>query len=480
MDHHILFGGVNLDSSGTYVDTLISTFGCDSIVTLNLVVHPIYDVTLNEQICEGTVYDFNGNPLDSTGTYVANLTTINGCDSIVTLNLTVLDILRTDLTDSICDGESLDFNGQILTTSGTYTHTSTSSIGCDSVIMMELTVLPINTETYNDAICEGDTYDFNGNIISSAGTYIDTVPGSNGCDSIVTLILTVNPIERTNLTAEICDDVAYEFGALLLDATGIYVDTLSTIHGCDSIVTLDLTVHPTYDITLDEQICNGTSFDFNGDMLTTTGVYTQTLSTSFGCDSVVTINLTVLEILRTDLTDSICYGESLDFNGQILTTSGTYTHTTTSSIGCDSVITMVLTVLTINTETHSDAICEGDTYDFNGNIISSAGTYVDTVPGSNGCDSIVTLILTVNPIERTNLTEEICDDVAYEFGALLLDATGIYVDTLSTIHGCDSIVTLDLTVHPTMILHWMNKSVMVPALTLMETCSQQPESTLKH
>ena len=126
-----------------------------------------------------------------------------------------------------------------------------------------------------------------------------------------------------------------------------YVDTLATIYGCDSIVTLDLTVHPTYDITLDEQICDGTSFDFNGDMLTTSGVYTQMLSTSYGCDSMVTINLTVLEILRTDLTDSICDGESLDFNGQIVTTSGIYTHTTTSSIGCDSVITIDLTVLTI-------------------------------------------------------------------------------------------------------------------------------------
>ena len=228
---------------------------------------------------------------------------------------------------------------------------------------------------------------------------LNTILGSNGCDSIVTLILTVNPIERTNLTAEICDDVTYEFGARMLDSTGIYVDTLATIYGCDSIVTLDLTVRPTYDITLDEQICDGTSFDFNGDVLTTAGTYTQTLSSASGCDSVVTINLTVLEILQTDLTDSICEGESLDFNGQILTTSGTYTHTTTSSIGCDSVVTMELTVLPINTETYDDAICEGEVYDFNGNVISVAGTYVDTVPGTNGCDSIVTLNLTVHPVQ---------------------------------------------------------------------------------
>jgi hypothetical protein len=111
--------------------------------------------------------------LSATGSYTANLTTVNGCDSIVTLNLTVLDILRTDLTDSICDGEMLDFNGQLLTVSGTYTHTTTSSIGCDSIVTMDLTVLPVNRETVQDTvICEGEDYDFNGSLLSA------TVPTS--------------------------------------------------------------------------------------------------------------------------------------------------------------------------------------------------------------------------------------------------------------------------------------------------------------
>ena len=65
--------------------------------------------------------------------------------------------------------ESIDFNGQIVSATGTYNHTTISSIGCDSVVTLDLTVLPINTETVFDTICEGDLYDFNGNILSTSG-----------------------------------------------------------------------------------------------------------------------------------------------------------------------------------------------------------------------------------------------------------------------------------------------------------------------
>jgi hypothetical protein len=259
-----LFGGVNLDSTGTYIDTLTIALGCDSIVTLNLTVHPVYAVMVDEQICEGTSFDFNGTEVSVTGSYTANLTTVNGCDSIVTLNLTVLDILRTDLTDSICDGEILDFNGQLLTVSGTYTHTTTSSIGCDSIVTLDLTVLPVNRETVLDTICDGETYDFNGSLLSATGTYIDTVVGINGCDSIVTLELTVHPVVTYEFDDAICEGTPYLFGGVNLDSTGTYVDTLTSALGCDSIVTLNLTVHPVYAVTIDEQICEGTSFDFNG------------------------------------------------------------------------------------------------------------------------------------------------------------------------------------------------------------------------
>ncbi len=443
-----MFNGTALDSSGTYSATLTNVWNCDSVVTLNLTVHPAYAQTMDVQICDGTMYDFHGLMLSDSGTYVDTLPTIHGCDSVITLNLAVLDILETYLSDSICAGESYDFNGQILTATGTAVDTLVSSIGCDSIVTMDLTVLPVQAETIAEEICADEIYDFHGQSLNASGTYVDTVVGSNGCDSIVTLNLLVHPLASTTLDAEICEGSVYDFHGNLVDTTGSYVDTLSTIHGCDSVVTLNLTVHPAYAQTMDVQICDGTLYDFHGLMLSDSGTYVDTLPTIHGCDSVITLNLAVLDILETYLSDSICAGESYDFNGQILTATGTAVDTLVSSIGCDSIVTMDLTVLPVQAETIDEEICADEIYDFHGQSLNASGTYVDTVVGSNGCDSIVTLNLLVHPLASTTLDAEICEGSVYDFHGNLVDTTGSYVDTLSTIHGCDSVVTLNLTVHP--------------------------------
>jgi len=81
-----LFNGQNLNISGTYLDTLITGSGCDSIITLNLVIDPPLTGTLNQTICTGTTYLFNGQNLNISGTYLDTLITGSGCDSILTLN----------------------------------------------------------------------------------------------------------------------------------------------------------------------------------------------------------------------------------------------------------------------------------------------------------------------------------------------------------------------------------------------------------
>ena len=218
----------------------------------------------------------------------------------------------------------IDFNGQSLNATGTYTHTTISLIGCDSVVTFDLTVLPVNRETISDAIFEGSQYDFHGNVINIAGTYVDTLVGTNGCDSIVTLELIVNPIEFTILDEEICADVQYDFHGMLLDTSGVYIDALVSKTGCDSIVTLNLIVHPVYNQTINRQTCEGTPYDFHGQMLNGARTYVDTLQTVNGCDSVITLELEILETLRTDLVSSKCEGEQYDFGGQSVSVSGIY------------------------------------------------------------------------------------------------------------------------------------------------------------
>ena len=151
----------------------------------------------------------------------------------------------------------------------------------------------VYTQAISHVICEGSTYTENGFNVSEAGTYTQNLQTVNGCDSIVTLTLTVNPVESTTLLAAICEGTSYTENGFNVSEAGTYTQNLQTIDGCDSIVTLTLTVNPTYNITIDASINEGEMYEENGFSESEAGTYVHTLQAENGCDSVITLNLTV-------------------------------------------------------------------------------------------------------------------------------------------------------------------------------------------
>ncbi|MBR4913341.1 MAG: thiol protease/hemagglutinin PrtT [Bacteroidales bacterium] len=442
------FFGQTLTTAGTYTHTLQSINGCDSVITLTLTVNPVFNTPLTAEICEGGSYDFFGQQHTTAGTYTHTLQSINGCDSVITLSLTVNPIFNTSLTAEICDGGSYNFFGQTLTIAGTYTHTLQSVHGCDSVITLTLSVNPVFNTSLTAEICEGGSYDFFGQMLTTAGTYTHTLQSVNGCDSVISLTLTVNPIFNTPFTAEICEGSSYNFFGQTLTTAGTYTHTLQSVHGCDSVITLMFSVNPVLNTTLTAEICDGGSYNFFGQTLTTAGTYTHTLQSVHGCDSVISLTLTVNPVFNTPITAEICEGGSYNFLGQTLTTAGTYTHTLQSVHGCDSVITLTISVNPVLNSSLTAEICDGGSYYFFGQTLTSAGTYTHTLQSVYGCDSIITLTLTVNPVFNTSLTTEICEGGSYSFFGQTLTTAGTYTHTLQSVHGCDSVISLTLTINP--------------------------------
>ena len=388
--------GFNVSEAGTYTQTLQTINGCDSIVTLNLTVNPLASTNLTAAICEGSVYSENGFNVNEAGTYTQNLQTINGCDSIVTLNLTVNPLASTNLTAAICEGSIYTENGFNASEAGTYTQTLQTINGCDSIVTLNLTISNVVNNDITAAICEGSVYTENGFNVSEAGTHTQTLQTINGCDSIVTLTLTVNPVENTNLSAAICEGSVYTENGFNVSEAGTHTLNLQTINGCDSIVTLTLTVNPVANTTLSAAICEGSTYIENGFNESETGIYTQNLQTVNGCDSIVTLNLTVSTVINNDITAAICEGSTYTENGFNVSEPGTYTQNLQSVNGCDSVVTLTLTVNPTYNITIDANINEGETYEENGFSESEAGTYVHTLQSEFGCDSVITLNLTVN------------------------------------------------------------------------------------
>lgn len=145
---------------------------------------------------------------------------------------------------------------------------------------------PSNT-TLNVSTC--NPYLFNGQYLTQSGTYGFQGTTFWGCDSSVTLNLTVTPTIQTNLNAEACG--SYPWNGQTLWTSGVYVDSLQTTAGCDSVVTLDLVINPIHAIVIDSTVLD--LFSWNGIDYTSSGTYTQNFTSVHGCDSTVTINVTI-------------------------------------------------------------------------------------------------------------------------------------------------------------------------------------------
>lgn len=200
-------GEINISNStpGTYTVTYT---GATETATFNVTIHPTYNTSESATICSNETYQFGSQTLTAAnaGLNTEVFQSVNGCDSTVELTLSVTQTTSTQVSETICANETFVFNGQTLDASnaGLNTFTTSGTNGCDSTVELTLTVLPLDTVQISDTICPGETYDFNGQILdeSNAGLNVATLTNVNGCDSIVELTLNVTQIDLT-LTPDI-------------------------------------------------------------------------------------------------------------------------------------------------------------------------------------------------------------------------------------------------------------------------------------
>jgi hypothetical protein len=179
------------------------------------------------------------------------------------------------------------------TTTTVYTVTATSGNGCTASATQNVTVKQKAYTTLNQTKCSSELpYTWNGQSLTAAGVYTDTRAGSNGCDSVTTLNLTVNQVTTSTANETICSSaLPYSWNGQSLTTSGVYTNTTTGSNGCDSTATLNLTVNST---STGSETLSGTSpFSWNGSSYTTSGIYTYTTNNAAGCDSVVTLNLTI-------------------------------------------------------------------------------------------------------------------------------------------------------------------------------------------
>ncbi len=413
-----------------------------------------YSRTYNQNVCQGSPYTFGNRQLIATGTYTDSLLTVRGCDSVITVNLTVNPIYNASQTENLCTNQSFTWTGHNLTidslTAGTsfYYDTMHTLMGCDSTFSLTLNVHPTYYSEAIAEICENTGYTWTGHsttpIPHNAGTYTvwDSLQSAYGCDSVYRLTLTVRPTSSSVETATACDTYTWHGTAYTTSTNTPTYNTTNAV-GCDSTVTLHLTINHSSTAIENQTACD--TYTWHGTTYTnSTNTPTYTSTNAVGCDSTVTLHLTVNYSNTGTETATAC--DSYTWHGTAYTSStNTASYTSTNVAGCDSVTTLHLTINNSTASTVTATAC--DSYTWHGTIYTSTtNTPSYTTTNAVGCDSTVTLHLTINNSTASIVTITACDTYTWH-GTTYTSSTSTPSYTSTNAAGCDSVTTLHLTIN---------------------------------
>lgn len=323
--------------------------------------------------CSSYTWSANNQAYDTTGFYTDTLVDMYGGDSIVNLYLTIYN--NQIHWDNVLACGSYTWNDGITYTSSTNSPEIlyTSSLGCDSIVRLNLEIGGVTYGTQYVTACQNYTW-VDGNMYwfsTNQPTY--TLPGANmyGCDSIITLDLTVTYPTYTEETIIACDTNAYFWNGMNYNSSGIYSVILSSSSGCDSMVTLDLTFSNSNISTDVITACDSYTWIDGINYISSNNTASINLLNINGCDSIINLDLTILNSAQYSLNtvqttcQSGCDGslsispnsinqissiEWFDLSGNLLTQdssmsnlcSGTYVYFITDTMGCVNADTIEL------------------------------------------------------------------------------------------------------------------------------------------
>lgn len=461
------FGPNTLCQTGEYELRYLTTQGCDSTVYINLTVAELIIDTLSPvNVCARTSYTPDGidTVLTESGLYQFYGTNDEGKAKLTLLDFRVDNEIVTYLTRTACEGTPFSYEGEILGETGIYEYRYTSVKGCDSLVIIDLSIGEVTTTTITRTITPEAGIIIGKNVVNLAGNYEFIFQSVMGCDSIVLLNLSVDGvpdsiiIEDEGIAEAICTgiltrnlclkDLPFEIGQNTFWEGGSFDLTYTAPDGCTNDFVLELAVEENIN-RLEETICAGNSYLLNNVEYRESGIYRDTLFsvTANNCDSILILDLTIMPNKDTTFAKSICWGEPFMVDGQFIMESGTYTQRFITTRGCDSLVTTILTVEGgPNPDVAQLQLCAGESYaDDIGNKVFVSGLYNFMFVNNAGCDSIVTLDLHIPDTIRSTIDTFFCLGEAFIFENFAVTKGGRYRERFTSILGCDSIVQYTLT-----------------------------------
>ena len=486
-------------------DTIQTVLGCDSIVTLHFYVDSVYDYRQVIKVCQDTVdtqwewIDDEGNShgyidiskainIDS----IESHTTVHGCDSVYGITLHIAPIYRFDSVYHICENERLVWQGRQYTGDSVRNIVATDSIiltpgihydtahyetweHCDSTFYVQIHVHSIYDTVSHFATCHNENFIWHQT--DRNGEYNRLVWIQQPFDTVRMSVAQAEAAADDPIVMHLKDPK---------DTLMRYTDTLlQSVHGCDSLSRLWLTIHPTYFFYTDSTMCANEIMRYRGQFFTSHDTtYTEVLKTVDGqCDSIYQLHLHVKPYFLETRYRTICSNESLYFpeDGRKVwlpgdRRPGKYDYIDFSYLtyeGCDSIYRYYVTVkdtfmfVTDTTLSSNDSvILQGDhyvgahiLYDVDGYFMPFDTVFTDSLKtvtcqdceNGEGCDSVYRINAHILPQYYHLDQDTICANKSTTWRGHTLEdlEPGLYVtyDSLKTVtYSTDSVYEFRLLV----------------------------------
>jgi hypothetical protein len=341
----------------------------------------------------------------SAGTYTILATDAKGCAATTVVTISQPNFLSSNMSATACDSYFWSMNGATYTATGYYVSVLTTLNGCTVVNLLDLTIGQSTTSTSNITACNSYHWSMNNVTYTQSGTYTATSINSSGCIQNNILNLIINQNTSASQTVSACNTYNWMAAGASNPYTtsGNYTATSINSAGCIRYDTLHLTINPTITTSQTVSACSSYNWTATGasNPYTASGNYTATsITASTGCLRVDTLRLTINQPTSSALVASACNTYTWNISGASnpYTASGTYTVTSTNAAGCVHTAILNLIIKSSTSSTSNVTANNGYVWLVNGATYTNTGTYTATLTNAAGCDSILTLHLTINHV----------------------------------------------------------------------------------
>lgn len=330
--------------TGIYTYHQTNEAGCESTDSLYLIINHTIETVEEISACNSYTWIDDSTYTQSTHDPTVTMTTIDGCDSIIHLHLTIHHSVESTETIDACDSFAW-INGQTYYASTTEPTFLLSTVyGCDSLVHLHLNIH--QSVEIIDSVVACDNYTWGDGITYHESTNTPTrmLTNTNGCDSTIRLHLTILRSSSSVETIDTCDSFTWLDGQTYTQSTQTPTYTLTNAGGCDSIIHLHLTIHHSVENTETITSCDSFTWIDGQTYNTSTTEPFFVLPSIHGCDSTVHLHLTIFHPQHNSENVIVC--EPYTWHGTSYNQSGEYLYEHPDAHGCTQVDTLHLRITT--------------------------------------------------------------------------------------------------------------------------------------